>query len=126
MITPSVPITFSGGCDCQACLDSRKDYKVKVYRPYIGEGLPKEAVWKREEGYIYFRCSKCSKINRNTGRTFATIRNPLIDPVRQKLEVKDIGVLYRCISCNRCRSSISGTVLLGFKNPKAFIKKSLG
>lgn len=102
----------------------RSRVTLRIYMPYLGEGLPKRGIWRREGRYVYFRCSGCSKINRNTVTTFAVRSNVLIKTAIKHAKTKDIGVLYRCIRCNQCGSPLSGTVLLGFKKPETFLKKA--
>lgn len=102
----------------------RKEVTLRIYKPYLGEGLPRTGIWRREGRYIYFRCSACSKINRNTVATFVTRRSPIITPVYKETKIRDVGILYRCIRCNHCGSPLSGTVLLGFRKPEAFLKKA--
>jgi hypothetical protein len=95
----------------------------RFYRPHLGDGLPKRGIWRRDGRYIYFRCALCSTINRNVKSTFATKCNALVRSICKVNKTKDVGVLHRCISCWKCRRSVSGTVLLGFKNPEAFLKR---
>lgn len=96
---------------------------VKVYRPHLGDGLPKKAVWCRQGQNIFFRCPSCSMINRNTAKTFGK-RTRLAQAAKKRFKTTNIAVLHRCISCRWCRRSVSGTILLGFKNPEAFLKKA--
>lgn len=98
--------------------------RARLYQPHLGDGLPKKAVWRRDGRHIYFRCTGCRKINRNTVSTFATSRNPLCSAFVKKIGIKDIGVLYRCIRCNHCQRGLSGVVLLGFNRPAAFLKRT--
>lgn len=94
----------------------------KVYRPYLGDGLPRKAVWCRQGQNVFFRCPSCSMINRNSTKTFGK-RTNFAKGAKKKFKTTNLAVLHRCISCRWCRRSVSGTVLLGFKDPEAFLKK---